>query len=89
MRCWGMPHYLGLVQFVLRAPQRVNGVGQICLTAGEAAHIRALDFSTAAEGLWDLPPFPDHVVRLYPELGRLVDDAKRREGRERSRRRRL
>lgn len=78
---WRTPHYAGLVQMLLRTPERVNARGQICLTAGEAAHMRALDFATAAEGTWDLPPFPDYVVRLYPGLGRLTEAAKRREER--------
>jgi hypothetical protein len=76
-----MPHYLGLVQMVLRVPERVNALGQIHLSSAEAGYVRGLDFSNVSEGNWQLPEWPDFVLRVYPELGRLTEEARRREQR--------
>lgn len=73
-----MPHYIGLIRMLFAAPDRVSATGSIHLSAAEAEYVRALDFPTAAEGDWPLPEWPDYVLHVYPELGRLAEYARRR-----------
>jgi hypothetical protein len=84
-----MPHDVGLVQMLFRAPERVNAAGQIHLSAAEAEYVRAMDFPTATEGFWPLPEWPAYVLEVYPDLARLTEDAKQLEEREERRNRAL
>jgi len=60
-----MPHYPGLIRLLVAAPNRASAVGDMILTAAEAALLRACEFSSAAPGPWRIPPLPAALVRAY------------------------
>ena len=60
-----MPHYLGLIRFLVAAPHRVNSAGEMLLTTAEAAFLRACEFPSAAAGPWKIPLLPIALIRAY------------------------
>src|SRR5262249_41877279 len=57
-----MPDYVSLLRELERTKHLVDATARVRLTAEEATRIRALGFSTASAGWWDVPPVPPALV---------------------------